>query len=72
MSECSRDTHAGSPFLRLPRWLRGTADQGAGEGQEKALAPIVECDGRPIGNGKPGPITRQLRERYHQLVRQAT
>jgi molecular chaperone GrpE len=42
VSECSGDTHAGSPFLRRPRWLRGTADRGAGEGQEKALAPIVE------------------------------
>ena len=42
MSECSRDTHAGSPFLRRPRWLRGTADRGVGAGQEKALAPVVE------------------------------
>ena len=42
MSECSRDTHAGSPFLRRLRWPRGTADRGAGEGQEKALAPLVE------------------------------
>jgi molecular chaperone GrpE len=42
VSECSRDTHAGSPFLRRPRWLRGTADRGAGEGPEKALAPLVE------------------------------
>ena len=23
-----------------------------------------------IGNGKPGPVTRQLRERFQQLVRQ--
>jgi molecular chaperone GrpE len=42
VSECSRDTHAGSPFLRRLRWPRGTADRGAGEGQEKVLAPLVE------------------------------
>ncbi len=36
------------------------------------IAPIVECDGRTIGNGKPGPITRQLRERFLQVVRQTS
>src|ERR1700730_15495367 len=24
--------------------------------------PVVKVDGRPIGNGKPGPITKQLHE----------
>ena len=33
------------------------------------VIPVVDCDGQPIGNGKPGPVTRQLRERFHQLVR---
>lgn len=41
-------------------------------GTAAEVAPIVECDGRPIGNGKPGPITRQLRERFQQLVREQT
>jgi hypothetical protein len=26
-------------------------------------------DGRAIGTGKPGPMTKQILERYHQLVR---
>ena len=26
------------------------------------VQPIVELDGRPIGNGKPGPISNRLRE----------
>jgi branched-chain amino acid aminotransferase len=34
------------------------------------IIPAVKCDGRVIGTGKPGPITRQLRERFHALVRQ--
>jgi molecular chaperone GrpE len=42
VSECSGDTHAGSPFLRRLPWLRGTAARAADEGYEKALAPIVE------------------------------
>jgi hypothetical protein len=29
---------------------------------------VVKCDGRLIGTGKPGPITRLLRERFHQLT----
>jgi branched-chain amino acid aminotransferase len=34
------------------------------------IIPVVKADNRVIGTGKPGPITRQLRERYHALVRQ--
>ena len=36
------------------------------------IIPVVKCDGRVLGPGKPGPITRQLRERFHQAVRQGT
>jgi len=28
------------------------------------VLPIVSIDGRPVGNGKPGPLTRRLRELY--------
>jgi len=38
--------------------------------QRGEIIPVVKCDGRSIGNGKPGPITQQLRERFQQLVRQ--
>jgi branched-chain amino acid aminotransferase len=34
------------------------------------VIPVVKCDGRQIGNGKPGPITRQVRELFQQLVRE--
>jgi branched-chain amino acid aminotransferase len=34
------------------------------------IIPVSKCDGRLIGIGKPGPITRQLREAYHRLVRE--
>ncbi|MHB1422958.1 MAG: branched-chain-amino-acid transaminase [Gemmataceae bacterium] len=49
-----------------------SADECFLTGTAAEVAPIAEVDGRPIGNGRPGPITRQLRERFHQLVRQAT
>jgi branched-chain amino acid aminotransferase len=39
-------------------------------GTAAEVIAVVKCDDRVIGNGKPGPVTRQLRERFHQLVRQ--
>jgi branched-chain amino acid aminotransferase len=47
-----------------------TADECFLTGTAAEVIAVVRCDDRPIGNGKPGPITRQLRERFHQLVRQ--
>ncbi len=38
-------------------------------GTAAEVVPVVECDTRVIGAGKPGPVTRQLRERFQQLVR---
>jgi branched-chain amino acid aminotransferase len=39
-------------------------------GTAAEVVAVVKCDGQPIGTGKPGPITRQLRERFFQLARQ--
>jgi branched-chain amino acid aminotransferase len=39
-------------------------------GTAAEVIPVVECDGRVIGDGRPGPITRDLRERFHVLVRE--
>ena len=40
-------------------------------GTAAEVIAVTKCDGRVIGNGKQGPITRQLRERFFQLARQA-
>jgi branched-chain amino acid aminotransferase len=32
------------------------------------LTPVVEVDGRTIGDGRPGPETRALRDLYRQLI----
>ncbi len=37
-----------------------------------SLTPVVEVDGRSIGNGKPGAITAQLSSLYKQAVAAAT
>jgi branched-chain amino acid aminotransferase len=47
-----------------------TADECFLTGTAAELIPVVSCDGRVIGTGKPGPITRELRERFHRLVRE--
>jgi branched-chain amino acid aminotransferase len=39
-------------------------------GTAAEVVPVVKCDGRAIANGKPGPMTRRLREQFHHLVRQ--
>jgi branched-chain amino acid aminotransferase len=32
------------------------------------LIPVVKIDGRVIGNGKPGPVTKRLVEKYKALT----
>ncbi len=38
-------------------------------GTAAELIPVVECDGRPLGDGRPGPVTRELLQRFQALVR---
>jgi branched-chain amino acid aminotransferase len=47
-----------------------TADECFLTGTAAEVIPVVMCDKRAIGPGKPGPITRLLRERFHHLARQ--
>ncbi|WP_165250831.1 branched-chain-amino-acid transaminase [Paludisphaera soli] len=45
-----------------------TADECFLTGSAAELIPVVECDGRTLGSGKPGPITKDLRQRFGRLV----
>ncbi len=57
------------------------ADVSVNEGREAAemmligssikIAPVVEWDGRPIGDGKPGPIAKKLLQLWEADVRSA-
>lgn len=38
-------------------------------GTAAEVVPVVKLDGRTIGNGKPGPVTRELLQAFHKLVR---
>jgi len=34
-----------------------------------SIGPILSVDGRPIGSGRPGPVTTALKETYFHAVR---
>jgi branched-chain amino acid aminotransferase len=38
-------------------------------GTAAEVTPVVEIDGRIIGNGRPGPVTKKLAELYAKVVR---
>ena len=40
-------------------------------GSSVKVAPVVEWDGKPIGDGTPGPVARALRELLEQDMRTA-
>jgi branched-chain amino acid aminotransferase len=39
-------------------------------GSAAEVIPVVKVDSRVIGDGKPGPITRDLTSRFHKLTRE--
>lgn len=53
----------------LTRYDVYTADECFVTGTGAELMPVAQVDGRPIADGKPGPITRRLTEAFHALVR---
>ena len=46
-----------------------TADECFLTGTAAEVIPVVECDARPIGGGRVGPMTKDLHKRFHALVR---
>ena len=44
------------------------ADEVLLSGTAAHLTPVVELDSRPIGDGKPGPISTKLQEMYFEIV----
>ncbi|MBE3577538.1 MAG: branched-chain-amino-acid transaminase [Limnochordales bacterium] len=45
-----------------------TADEVFLTGTAAEIVPVVEIDGRTIGSGKPGPVTRRLRAAFRELT----
>ena len=53
---------------RLARYDLFTADECFLTGTGAELVPVIALDGRTIGNGKPGPVTRRLTENFRALA----
>jgi len=49
-----------------------TADEMFITSTTRELSPVVNVDGRVVGSGKPGPITKQLTERSQQRAQKMT
>jgi branched-chain amino acid aminotransferase len=54
---------------RLTRFDLYTADECFVTGTGAELMPVVAVDGRALGDGRPGPLTRRLTDAFHALVR---
>jgi len=52
----------------LTRYDIYVADECFLTGTAAEVIPVVEVDGRKIGDGKPGTYSRQLKEAYHQYA----
>ena len=52
----------------LTRFDLYTADECFLTGSGAELMPVVSIDGRHIGNGRPGPVTRQLASAFRRMV----
>jgi branched-chain amino acid aminotransferase len=46
-----------------------TADECFLTGTAAEVIPVVEIDGRRIGAGVPGPVTKRLTADFHAIVR---
>jgi len=53
----------------LTRYDLFNADECFITGTAAEIVPVVKIDGRVIGNGQPGSITRRLEVEYHALTK---
>jgi len=60
----------GVPFVKRTLSIEElqTADEAMLTSTSVCLLPVTECDGRPIGAGRPGPIYRRLLAAWSELV----
>jgi branched-chain amino acid aminotransferase len=63
---------AGIPVREVPLTKHDVyiADECFLTGTAAEVVPVVKVDSRRIGDGRPGPITRRLMTRFHEITRQ--
>jgi len=57
---------------RLPREMLYAADEAFFSGTVAEITPIHSIDGLPVGEGKRGPVTQRIQERFFALTRGET
>ena len=67
--ELARDADIEVREIPLTKHDVYVADECFLTGTAAEVIPVVKVDGRTIGPGVPGPLTRTLRERFHKLAR---
>jgi branched-chain amino acid aminotransferase len=70
--ELARSTGRAVREIALTRHDVYTADECFLTGTAAEVIPVVKCDGRVIGSGQPGTVTRELRSRFIELTRSGT
>ena len=67
--DLARDLEVCAESTRLTRYDVYTADECFVTGTGAEVMPVVAVDGRPIGTGEPGPLTRRLSTAFRDLAR---
>ena len=69
---CELASESGVPVHQIPLTRHDVfvADECFLTGTAAEVIPVIEVDSRSIGDGKPGPVTQDLMERFHALTRQ--
>jgi branched-chain amino acid aminotransferase len=67
--ELARDMGLKVHEVTLTKYDAYVADECFLTGSGAEVIAVVKIDGRVIGGGKPGPVTKELLVRFHQLVR---
>ncbi len=69
---CELANGSGIPVHQIPLTRHDVfvADECFLTGTAAEVIPVIEVDSRSIGDGRPGPVTRDLMERFHALTRQ--
>jgi branched-chain amino acid aminotransferase len=66
--ELAREATYGVEELPLNRYDLYTADEMFLTGTAAEIVPVVKLDGRMIGSGAPGPVTKELSQRFRTLA----
>ncbi|MDD1660871.1 MAG: branched-chain-amino-acid transaminase [Methanomicrobiales archaeon] len=67
--ECAKDLGIEVEWQNMGFFDLYTADEVFVTGTAAEVAPIVEIDGRSIGTGKPGPVTKRLMAAFREVTK---